>query len=115
MKFTLHRDANSDAYWNGAKPLPADIHVSSYDTFMAEWELLSILCSLHGHLTAFDVLTGADKGTEKDQDMDAVMNALQMYLYPRMPLSRYGPNDKRVKNVVVGVTSRVVPIDPSTD
>ena len=62
-------------------------------------------------MTAFDVLTGADAGTEKDTDMNAVMTAFQMYLYPRMPLSRYGPNDKRMKSAVVGVTSRVVPID----
>lgn len=109
MKFTLHHEKSPGTYWNGAKPLPADIHVSSYDVFMAEWELLSIVCSLHGHLTAFDMMTGADAGTEKDADMNAVMTAFQMYLYPRMPLSRYGPNDKRMK--VMGTTSRVVPID----
>jgi hypothetical protein len=114
MKFTLHHDTNSDTYWNGAKPLPTTIHVPSYDIFMAELELLSIICSLHGHLTAFDILTGADAGTEKDRDMTAVLTAFQRYLYPRMPLSRYGPNDKRMKSVV-GATSRVVPIDSATD
>jgi len=109
MKFTLHHEKNPDTYWNGRKPLPADINVSSYDVFMAELELLSILCSLHGHMTAFDVLTGADTGTEKDTDMNAVMTAFQMYLYPRMPLSRYGPNDKRMKSAVA--VSRVVPMN----
>lgn len=115
MKFTLHLEKDPGIYWNGGKPLPAQIHTMSYDTFQAEWELLSILCSLHGHLTAFDILTGADKQTEKDRDMDAVMTALQMYVYPRMPLSRYGPNDKRIKSAVVGVTPHVVPIDAAAD
>lgn len=69
----------------------------SYDIAVAEFELLTILCSLHGFVTAFDILTGAAEGTEKDKDIDAVMSAFQMYLYPRMPLSNYGGNDKRMK------------------
>jgi hypothetical protein len=110
MKFTLHHEKSPANYWNGKKPLPADIHVMSYDLFMAELELLTILCSLHGYLTAFDILTGANKDTEKDKDMDAVMTAFQMYLYPRMPLSYYTEKDKRVKPPSL---APMVPIDSS--
>jgi hypothetical protein len=111
MKFTLHHHKPSSSYWNGNKPLPADIHVSSYDPFIVEFELLTILCSLHGHVSAFDILTGAQEHTEKDKDIDAIMNALQMYLYPKMPISNYdGTNDKRIKSKV---SSKVIPIDSS--
>ncbi len=85
------------------------IHVLSYDSSVAEFELLTILCSLHGVVSAFDILTGAESGTEKDKDIDAVMTAFQMYLYPRMPISHYGPNDKRIKPIVPSKTASVDP------
>lgn len=110
MKFTLHHHKAPSVYWNGAKPLPADIHVMSYEVAVAEFELLAILCSLHGFVTAFDILTGAETGTEKDKDIDAVMTAFQMYVHPRMPLSNYGGNDKRMKP---NAALRSTPIDPN--
>jgi hypothetical protein len=112
MKFTLHQQNKSPAsYWNGTKALPSDIHVMSYEIPVAEFELLTIICSLHGFVSAFDILTGAEKGTEKDLDIDAVMTAFQMYLYPRMPISNYGDNDKRMKP---NPALRSHPIDPSS-
>ena len=63
---------------------------------MAEFELLAILCSLHGFVTAFDILTGADPNSEKDADINAVMTAFQMYIYPKMPISNYSASDKRI-------------------
>ena len=110
MKFTLHHQKPTSSYWNGVRPLPADIHVMSYDVSVAEFELLTIICSLHGFVTAFDILTGAEKETEKDKDIDAVMTAFQMYLHPRMPLSNYGGNDKRMK---ANAALRSAPIDPN--
>jgi hypothetical protein len=112
MKFTLHQQNKSpSSYWNGSKALPSDIHVMSYEIPVAEFELLTIICSLHGYVTAFDILTGAQDGTEKDKDIDAVMTAFQMYLYPRMPLSNYGSNDKRMKP---NPSLRAHPIDASS-
>jgi len=111
MKFILHHEKPSSTYWNGNKSLPSEINVLSYDIIIAEFELLSIVCSLHGFVSAFDILTGADEGTEKDRDMDAVMTAFQMYLYPKMPISNYGTNDKRIKSATI---SKVQPIDPNT-
>lgn len=111
MKFTLHSQKAPSSYWNGVRPLPADIHVMSYEVAVAEFELLTIICSLHGFVTAFDILTGAGDGTEKDKDIDAVMNAFQMYLYPRMPLSNYGGNEKRMKP---NPSLRSTPIDAQT-
>ena len=64
---------------------------------MAEFELLSIICSLHGYITAFDILTGANSDTEKDADISAVMTAFQQYVYPRMPLSNYSDKDTRIR------------------
>lgn len=83
--------------WNGAKPLPAEINVVSHQPHMAELELLSIICVLHGHLTAFDILLGANEDTEKDRDIVAVTSAFQAYLYPKMPLSNYTGKDERAK------------------
>jgi hypothetical protein len=73
MKFTLKRDRNVADYWNGMKPLPAEINVVSHSQHMAECELLSVLSVLHGHLTPFDILTGSDPDTEKDRDITAVL------------------------------------------
>ena len=97
MKFTLpHRNFE----WNGAKPLPSEIHVISQDLVTAELELLTILCRLHGHLTAFDMLTGADPATEKDADITSLMTAFQQYVAPRMPISNYTVKDMRSRPVV---------------
>jgi hypothetical protein len=95
-KFTLNRIKNPSEYWNGKESLPNEINVMSYDPIISEFELLSIICTLHGYLTAFDILTGADPDTEKDKDMNAVITALQMFLYPKMPLSKYSNSDKRI-------------------
>lgn len=90
MKFTLHRSQQAPAeYWNGRQALPDELHVTSPVIAVAEFELLSLLCSLHGWLTPFDLLSGAEPATEKDRDMVAILTALQWYVYPRMPLTRY--------------------------
>lgn len=96
-KFTLNKSKNPSQYWNGKTPLPDEINVMSYDPVISEFELLSLISSLHGYLTAFDVLTGADSNTEKDTDINAVLTAFQMYIYPKMPLSNYSNSDKRIK------------------
>ena len=96
MKYTLTTDKPSSSYWNGEKPLPSNIHVISHDIHVAELELLTILCMLHGKVTAFDILTGAEPNTEKDTDLNAVLTALQQFVYPKMPLSNYTGSDKRV-------------------
>ena len=67
---------------------------------MAEFELLSIICTLHGYITAFDILSGADSNSEKDADITSVMMVFQMYIYPRMPLSNYTGADKRSKPAI---------------
>jgi hypothetical protein len=64
---------------------------------MAEFELLSIIAALHGYVTAFDILSGADPHSEKDDDITSVMTAFQMYISPKMPLSNYSGKDKRMK------------------
>jgi len=97
MKFTL---SHRNFIWNGVKLLPSDIYVISQDIITAEFELLTILCGLHGHLTAFDILTGADPDTEKDVDIATVMTAFQQYLAPRMPISNYTAKDMRSRLVV---------------
>lgn len=83
--------------WNGVKPLPKEINVISYNPTMAEFELLSIICTLHGYVTAFDILSGANTDTEKDVDIVSVMTAFQLYISPKMPLSNYSGSDKRNK------------------
>lgn len=83
--------------WNGTKPLPSEINVVSHQPHMAEFELLSMICVLHGYITAFDILLGADSGTEKDKDINAVTTAFQAYLLPKMPLSNYTSTDERSK------------------
>ena len=96
-KFTLNKSKNQRDYWNGKSPLPDEINVMSYDPVISEFELLSLIAALHGYLAAFDVLTGADSDTEKDKDINAVLTAFQMYIYPKMPLSNYSSTDKRIK------------------
>jgi hypothetical protein len=94
MKYTRQHMGHNT--WNGNKSLPEEIHVMSPHSHMAEFELLSILCTLHGHITAFDLLTGAEPDSEKDKDISSVMNAFQSYLFPKMPLSHYSGTDKRL-------------------
>ena len=98
MKFVLNKTKVVAEYWNGTSGLPDEINVMSYDPIMSEFELLSIVCSLHGYVTAFDILTGANPDTEKDKDINAVLSAFQMYIYPKMPLSKYSSADKRILN-----------------
>ena len=109
MKFTLHHQKPPSSYWNGLKELPTEIHVISYDPYIAEFELFTMICSLHGSISVFDILTGANTGSEKDEDMEAIMTAFQMYMYPKMPISNYGADDKRMKS---NSFSKVQPIDP---
>lgn len=96
MKYTLY-NKNDQAYWNGIKPLPDEIFVIHSQPQQAEFELLSIITGLHGHITAFDMITGSEEGTEKDSDINAVLKAFQQYIFPRMPLSMYTNSEKRMK------------------
>jgi hypothetical protein len=100
MKYTLNKLVNPSDYWNGTKPLPDEINVMSYHSQMAEFELLSILCTLHGYPTAYDLLTGSVPDTEKDSDISSIMTAFQSYLHPKMPPSNYTESDKRLKSTV---------------
>ena len=86
-------------FWNGTNPLPSEIHVVHSDRHMAEFELLSVLCSLHGYVTAFDLLSGSEPNTEKDTDLISVLTAFQFYLAPRLPLSCYTRYDKRITQI----------------
>lgn len=95
-KFTLNRSKNPAEYWNGKAELPVEINVMSYHPIISEFELLSLICALHGYLTAFDILTGAESNSEKDKDINAVMIAFQMYIFPKMPISKYSATDKRI-------------------
>lgn len=108
-KFTLNRTKNPAEYWNGKGALPAEINVMSYHPIISEFELLSLICALHGYLTAFDILTGGDPNSEKDADINAVMTAFQMYIYPKMPISNYSAKDKRINATVSAMTPK--PID----
>lgn len=108
-KFTLSKSKNTNLYWNGKSSLPDEINVLSYHPIISEFELLSLICGLHGYLTAFDILTGANPETEKDKDINAVMTAFQMYLYPKMPLSNYSSSDKRI--IPNEQFSKIKPID----
>jgi hypothetical protein len=98
MIYTLY-NKNDKAYWNGMKPLPDEIFVIHSQPQQAEFELLSIIAALHGHITAFDMITGSEEGTEKDADINSVLKAFQQYIYPRMPLSMYTSSEKRMKPV----------------
>ena len=97
MKYTL--SSASSSYWNGTKPLPSEINVLHPHPHIAEFELLSMICTLHGYVTAFDILTGSESETEKDADITAVLTAFQHYLSPKMPLSHYTGDDKRAKSM----------------
>lgn len=96
VKFTLNKSKKVSDYWNGKDTLPEEINVMSFHPIISEFELLSIICALHGYLTAFDILTGANSDTEKDKDINSVMTAFQMYIFPKMPMSNYSGSDKRV-------------------
>lgn len=98
MKYTLYKK-NDLSYWNGMKPLPDEIFVIHSQPQHAEFELLSIIAGLQGHITAFDMITGSEENTEKDADINAVLKAFQQYIYPRMPLSMYTSSEKRIKPV----------------
>jgi hypothetical protein len=100
MKFILCKTQSPSDYWNGIKQLPDEINVMSYHPEMSEFELLSIICSLHGFVTAFDLLTGSDPNTEKDKDMISVLTAFQNYIYPKMPLSHYSNKEVRAKYII---------------
>lgn len=93
MKYTL---SGPTEFWNGKTPLPETIHVLSSQPHIAEFELLTMLGGLHGYVTAFDILTGSEEGSEKDTDLTAVLTAFQQYLAPKMPLSHYTGKDKRM-------------------
>lgn len=100
MKFELNSKTDI-SFWNGKNPLPSEINVISNDQQKAEFDLLGIICSLHSYVTAFDLLTGADDGSEKDLDINIVMKTFQMYLHPKMPLSNYNGQDKRNKPITL--------------
>lgn len=89
------------ANWNGLHPLPPEIYTHQSTTLLSEFELLGAICGLHGYVSAMDVLTGAEQGTEKDVDLDAVLTAFQLYCMPRMPLMLYDKNDRRIRNTIV--------------
>ena len=110
MKFTLNTDKQPSQYWNGKDALPNEINVMSYHPTISEFELLSIICALHGYLTAFDIMTGADPDTEKDRDIAAVLTAFQMYISPKMPLSNYSGSDKRI--IAAKEPLKITPIEP---
>lgn len=94
MKFTKKKEL----VWHGQKPLPDEINTRGIMVELAEFELLSIIATLHG-LTAFDILIGATEGTEKDRDSTEVLIAFQDYIAPRMPLSYYNSKDCKIKPI----------------
>jgi hypothetical protein len=98
MKFSLHRlQQHPSTYWNGKQDLPDELTVQSPTVAIAEFQLLALLCSLHGTLTPYDLLTGSEPDTEKDRDLISVLTAFQWYVYPRMPLTRYTVQGERIK------------------
>ena len=105
MKFKLNKE--TPIVWNGKTPLPNEISVMSYNPIISEFELLSIICALHGYLTAFDIITGADSNSEKDIDINTVLHAFRMYIFPRMPISNYSGSDKRI----IKENMNVVPVN----
>lgn len=104
MKFTL----KEKIVWNGKTELPDEINVMSYHPVMSEFELLSVICALHGYLTAFDIMTSSDPESEKYNDIQSVMTAFKMYLSPKMPISNYS-NSSRVQ--LINESSKVTPVD----
>jgi carbonic anhydrase len=106
MKFTKKRNTE----WNGLKALPEEIHVIHNDPHHAELELLTMLCLLHGHVTAFDLLMGSEPDTEKDKDIMHVLTAFQQFIAPKMPLSHYTGSEKRMVALSAS-DKKVKPID----
>ena len=93
MKYTLSvRPLN----WKGVSDLPNEIHTLQSTAALSEFELLAAICGLHGFVCAFDLLMGAEQGTEKDADLEMVLTAFQSYLSPKMPLSMYSQEDTRI-------------------
>jgi len=92
MKFTKTKVV---PVWNGIKPLPAEINTVQQQQDLAEFELLAVLATLHG-VSAFDIMTGAIEGSEKDGHINEVLDAFQSYTAPKMPLSYYTNKDKRI-------------------
>jgi len=85
MKFTL----KEKPLWNGKTELPNEINVMSYHPVISEFELLSVICALHGYLTAFDIMAQSESESDKDEDIQSVMSAFRMYLFTKSPLSNY--------------------------
>lgn len=115
MKFILHiKIQDVGEYWNGSSTLPMEVTVLSPTLPMAEFQLLTILCTLHGRISPYDLLTGSEPDTEKDRDMIAILTALQWYLYPRMPLTGYSPQGTRIitRSNASSIASTIKPIDP---
>ena len=97
MKFILHRVRQDPSqYWNGRQALPEELTVQSASLPLAEFQLLALLCALHGGMSPYDILTGSEPDTEKDKDIIAILTAFQWYVYPRMPLTAYTVRGKRV-------------------
>ena len=97
MKFTLCQTRQKVAeYWNGRQALPDELHVTSPVIGIAEFQLLALICALHGGMSPFDLLTGSEPDTEKDRDMVAVLTAFQWYVHPRMPLTAYSASGARI-------------------
>ena len=80
MKYTLDQRVPSQTFWNGATALPLAITVLHSLPQMAEFELLSILCTLHGHVTAYDILTVQIQGRTRTR-------TLFRFLSPFKPIS----------------------------
>lgn len=113
MKFTLYSLTQPvEQYWNGATALPSEITVLSPIIQMAEFQLLSLLCTLHGKISPHDLLTGSEPNTEKDRDIIAVLTAFQWYMYPRMPLTGYSMDGKRILPKPTASSSSLSPISP---
>jgi len=93
MKFTKTKIVPS---WHGSKPLPVEINTVQNQLDLAEFELLAVISVLHG-ISAFDIMTGAVEGSEKDRDINEVLDAFQAYVKPKMPLSYYTHKDERIK------------------
>ena len=82
--------------WHGTSALPDEINTIQNKQDLAEFELLSVISTLHG-ITAFDILTGATEESEKDRDIAEVLAAFQAYVKPKMTLSNYTGSDKRMR------------------
>jgi hypothetical protein len=93
MKFTKSKVV---PVWNGRKTLPDEINTVQRQQDLAEFELLAVIATLHG-MTAFDIITGAIEGSEKDDHINEVLNAFQAYSSPRMPMSHYTSKDIRIQ------------------